>query len=134
MACAQDGEWPSQWSTGMRCAPIVVVVIASRCTGTAAISYPSRAGTKLDLLRLAHSKSIGMTPHMLFHAKSLEKSMTAALSLVVDSSSGYSVNAGMWTMPISRLLRENFVLSDGVDHGVCHGRGCAGLSEGILAV
>lgn len=52
-----------------------------------------------------------MTPHTLFYTGSTTKSFTAAaLSLLIDNSSSYSDIT--WTTPISRLLREDFVLSD----------------------
>lgn len=52
-----------------------------------------------------------VTPHTLFYTGSTTKSMTAAaISLLIDNSSSYSDIA--WTTPISRLLREDFVLSD----------------------
>lgn len=52
-----------------------------------------------------------VTPHTLFFTGSTGKSFTAAgLSLLVDNSSDYG--SVQWDTPISRLLREDFVLSD----------------------
>lgn len=50
-----------------------------------------------------------MTPHTLFWAGSTTKSHTAAaLSLLIDNDSSVT-----WTTPMSQLMREDFVLSDG---------------------
>lgn len=55
--------------------------------------------------------STPVTPHTLFFTGSTTKSFTAAgLSLLIDNSSDYS-SLG-WTTPMSKLLCEDFVLSD----------------------
>lgn len=70
-----------------------------------------------------------MTPHTLFFTGSTTKSFTAAgLSLLIDNSSEYS--SIKWTTPISKLLREDFVLSDDwatahitLEDALCHRTG-----------
>lgn len=68
-----------------------------------------------------------VTPHTLFFAGSTTKSFTAAgLSLLIDNSSDHS---GIhWETPISRLMREDFVLSDDWATGV----GSSSLPPSIL--
>ncbi|KAI0121106.1 penicillin-binding protein [Xylariales sp. AK1849] len=56
--------------------------------------------------------STPVTPHTLFSTGSTTKSFTAAgISLLIENTSDYS--SIKWTTPVSSLLREDFVLSDG---------------------